>query len=157
LRAALATWHRFRNLSASSRGLTVEAAVALLLTWVGLRLVGLRLWRFVLERSLGRSIRRLHAQDSAVLAAARFVARFEQAAARHLPVRTSCLERSLVLCWLLARRGIGARLRLGARQNQGRFEAHAWVEVCGAVLDDRPSDDFRPFDQPTTSLETGNP
>jgi Transglutaminase-like superfamily len=128
--------------------------VLLLLTWAGLRLVGFRLWKSVLNWSLCRLNRRVRAPGLAVLGA---VARLEQAAARHIPVRTNCLERSLVLWWLLERRGIGARLRLGARKDQGRFEAHAWVEVRGAMLDDLLSVDFRPFDQPIASFETGNP
>jgi hypothetical protein len=52
-----------------------------------------------------------------------------------LPGDTRCLVRSLVLTRLLARRGITARLVIGARTTPA-FLAHAWVECDGvAVLD----------------------
>jgi hypothetical protein len=51
---------------------------------------------------------------------------------RLLPGDTRCLTRSLVLTRLLARRGIAARLVIGARPAP-EFLAHAWVEC-----DDQP-------------------
>lgn len=52
-----------------------------------------------------------------------------------LPGDTRCLVRSLVLTSLLARRGIAARLVIGARSGPD-FLAHAWVECAGTpVLD----------------------
>lgn len=47
-----------------------------------------------------------------------------------LPGDTRCLARSLVLTRLLARRGIPARLVIGAR-TAPEFLAHAWVEYGG--------------------------
>ena len=53
----------------------------------------------------------------------------------YLPGDTRCLARSLVLTRLLARRGIEAKLVIGAR-TAPEFLAHAWVEHDGqAVLD----------------------
>jgi hypothetical protein len=53
----------------------------------------------------------------------------------HLPGDTRCLARSLVLTRLLARRGIEAKLVIGARAKP-EFLAHAWVEYAGdPVLD----------------------
>ena len=53
---------------------------------------------------------------------------------RLLPGDTRCLARSLVLTRLLARRGIPAKLVIGARADPD-FLAHAWVECAGhAVL-----------------------
>jgi hypothetical protein len=48
----------------------------------------------------------------------------------------ACLERSLVLWWLLRRRNFAAELRLGARHRSERLEAHAWVQLDNAVLND---------------------
>lgn len=57
----------------------------------------------------------------------------------HVPGDTRCLARSLVLTRLLARRGIEAKLVIGARAKP-EFLAHAWVEHAGdPVLD--PGDD----------------
>ena len=47
-----------------------------------------------------------------------------------MPGDTRCLARSLVLTRLLARRGIPAKLVIGARGGPG-FLAHAWVECDG--------------------------
>jgi hypothetical protein len=56
---------------------------------------------------------------------------------RYVPGDTRCLARSLVLTRLLARRGIQAKLVIGA-QAEPEFQAHAWVEHDGnPVLDPR--------------------
>ncbi len=44
------------------------------------------------------------------------------------PFPGSCLSRSLALWWLLGRKGIKSSLRIGTRQVDGQFQAHAWVE-----------------------------
>ncbi|HXG55490.1 MAG TPA: lasso peptide biosynthesis B2 protein [Vicinamibacterales bacterium] len=51
----------------------------------------------------------------------------------------NCLSRSLTLIWLLGRHDVVAELRLGARLEEQRFEAHAWVVWEGMVLNDSPS------------------
>jgi hypothetical protein len=48
-------------------------------------------------------------------------------ASAHLPFQFTCLRQSLAIIWLLARRGIKAELRFGAKLNAGALEAHAWV------------------------------
>lgn len=60
------------------------------------------------------------------------------AAARQLPIRSSCLTRSLVLHALLLRRGLASEVRVGVRLSDGRLDAHAWVESAGAPLNDVP-------------------
>jgi len=61
----------------------------------------------------------------------------------------------LALWWLLRRHGVSAELRLGARKQSNRFEAHAWVELDGAILNDSAAGDvhFVPFEGPVSSLE----
>jgi len=56
------------------------------------------------------------------------------AAARRSLVGVSCLERSLVLWWLLGRQGIASQLRIGVRTDNQKFAAHAWVECQGLAL-----------------------
>jgi Transglutaminase-like superfamily len=58
-----------------------------------------------------------------------------------LPGDTRCLRRSLVLTQLLARRGISARLVIGARTAPD-FLAHAWVEHEGIPVLDPEGDSF---------------
>ena len=52
------------------------------------------------------------------------------------PLRGNCLSQSLTLTRLLHRRGILSTLRLGARVVDRKFDAHAWVEHDGRVLND---------------------
>jgi hypothetical protein len=52
---------------------------------------------------------------------------------RLAPGDTRCLTRSLVLTQLLARRGIPAKLVIGARTKPS-FLAHAWVEQDGEAV-----------------------
>src|ERR1700682_1625877 len=57
------------------------------------------------------------------------------AALRNLGSAT-CLEKSLVLWWLLGRQGIDSSVRIGARKTGQKFEAHAWFECDGVVLNE---------------------
>ena len=50
----------------------------------------------------------------------------------------SCLPRSTALRRLLRWHGHPAELRLGVRRENGRTLGHAWVEVEGTVVGDRP-------------------
>jgi hypothetical protein len=69
---------------------------------------------------------------------ARQLARAIRRAADHGIFRPKCLARSVALHQMLERRGVtGSRIRVGVRMNEGRFEAHAWVELNGCVLGDR--------------------
>lgn len=50
--------------------------------------------------------------------------------------RAACLQRSAVATRLLRRRGWPAELVIGYRPTP--FESHAWVEVAGVIVNDRP-------------------
>jgi hypothetical protein len=153
LASATHKWRTFSQLSGFERGTLVEAFAGLVVTWLGLRLAGFRRWRRVLEWLVPAPPGSL---TSCSVECARTVARMESAAARNLFFRPNCLERSLVLWWLLGRRGIAAELRIGARKDAQKLEAHAWVE-CGGVVIDEPEEThlhFVPFDGPIASVET---
>ena len=47
-----------------------------------------------------------------------------------------CLQRSAATACLLKRHGVAAQMILGAQQMP--FKAHAWVEVDGRVVNDKP-------------------
>lgn len=47
-----------------------------------------------------------------------------------------CLQRSAATACLLRRHGVKAELVIGAQQMP--FKAHAWVEVDGSVVNDKP-------------------
>jgi transglutaminase-like putative cysteine protease len=56
-------------------------------------------------------------------------------AAAFYPGRAQCLEQSLVLYWVLRRRGVEARLRVGVQPFP--FTAHAWVEHNGHPINEQ--------------------
>jgi len=67
---------------------------------------------------------------------AALTAHMVNAADRHGLVHPSCLAKSLTLWWLLGRQGITSRLRIGIRKENGKLEAHAWVEREGIALNE---------------------
>jgi len=148
-------WKRFRRLSAFERGVVLEAMGGLLATWGGLRLIGFRRWERVLEVFAPPVNTTGSAQSASVQDAALLIARMQAAAARNLFFHPNCLEQSLVLRWLLRRRGIDAVLRIGARKDSERFEAHAWVELDSQVMNDASAEHrhFVPFERPILSME----
>jgi Transglutaminase-like superfamily len=148
------TWNRFWRLSGFERGVALEAVVALTASSVGLRLAGFRRWRAALD-ALARPIVPAQVSEQDEFDAAIEIARVEQSVARHLFFRPNCLEQSVALLWLLETRGIQAELRIGARREAERFEAHAWVERNGVILSEAGENHlhFVPFDGPLGSIE----
>lgn len=53
-------------------------------------------------------------------------------------IKASCLERSLLLWWLLRWQRIRGELRVGVTKDKTGMLAHAWVEFEGDVVNDRP-------------------
>jgi len=134
-------WRRWRALATDDRRKLVHAAA--LLTYARLRLpfIGFQADLDAAQRADSTEL------PAAALQRAQLVSRLVGIAAGHVPVRVSCLHRSLVLWWLLRREGIPCELRLGARTDTGEFEAHAWVLCGGVALDQQPADlaRYRPF------------
>jgi hypothetical protein len=113
----------------------------LLLTVVALRLVGFRRWHAVLAR--WRATREPFPGRQAEILVEKACATLQRATAvaAHGRHPANCLERSLVLWWLLRRLGIKGDLRIGIHKDTDRFEAHAWVEHGGVALNE--GDDVR--------------
>jgi len=127
---------RFSELEAGSRGIFLRAAVMLPLVSLSLRMRGFgatqaSLQKFLLSRK----------QTNPILPGktAELTARMVRAAVHHGVGHPSCLEESLVLWWLLGRRGIASRLRIGIKKDTAKFEAHAWVELGGEPLNEPES------------------
>jgi Transglutaminase-like superfamily len=153
------TWRSFWRLPGFERTIALEAGLAHLITLVGLRLAGFRRWKNLLDRLSHANSSDGTPNPPSGANPVREIARLQAATARHLPFRTNCLEQSLVLCWLLERHGIPADLRIGARKEADRFEAHAWVEVAGCPVDAGSEEHihFVPFKASVDSLETQVP
>jgi Transglutaminase-like superfamily len=125
---------QFRALSAAQQRVLLAAWLWLPLVWLGLRVMGLPRLQAWLQR------RPLAPEPAKALALPHIQALGDAVniAARHTPFPVTCLTRSLLLGWLLRRRGVPSSLRIGVRLTQGAFAAHAWVECAGVPVNDRP-------------------
>ena len=104
---------QFRALSPAGQRTLLYAAALMPLFWLGLRLLGLprfqaRLQRSTVTRDAAMSLPDIQALGELV-----------NIAARHTLGPRTCLTRSLLLGWLLRRRGVESQLRIGVRLNQG--------------------------------------
>lgn len=125
---------RFSRLERPDRTLLLRACVLIPLVRMALQVARFQTVYAVLTRLGGRA----PASRTNALDAARRVSSVVDLAARHTVWSSSCLHRSTVLWWLLRRQGLDGLLRFGVRRHQGSFEAHAWVEYEGTVLNDTP-------------------
>ena len=55
-------------------------------------------------------------------------------AGRHGTITSTCLRQSLLVYWLLRRRGFAPKFRIGVRRQREVIDAHAWVELQGRAL-----------------------
>lgn len=129
-------WRRYRKRPREDRKLILRAALILPLTKIGLRLLGFRRWKELIEKfsppekhsqsfpaDLQRemALRAMHAVRSIEL---------------HGLTNPNCLERSMTLWWMLRRDGVVGDLHIGARKEGEQLKAHAWVELGGQVVND---------------------
>ena len=132
----MSKWRKLRGLSRPERLLLVQAAVALPAVAVLIRMRGLGPCRRLLARLTPAVNKSATEADCPAESQALAVGRIVTAAAAHGPYRANCLQRSVVIWWLLRRRGLEGELRIGARKEGGRFDAHAWVEFSGRALNE---------------------
>jgi hypothetical protein len=125
-------FQRYRELDAEARKLFWQAVTLLVLISVSLRVRGFQRTRETLGKKLPRVV------DSPAPASERLLrtCRMVKAAVRYGFGHPTCLEQSLTLWYLLQKQNIPARLRIGVRKSGEKFEAHAWVERDGAVLNE---------------------
>ncbi len=128
-------WQRWRGITRRERLTFLQALFLLPLAGVLLRfgryqslVVRLEKMTPVINPRSG-AVALLEARQTAVMV---------NAAARRGIYDATCLRRSLVLWWLLRRRGIVGTLRIGAHIEAGAFSAHAWVEFQDEVINDEP-------------------
>lgn len=107
-----------------------------------LRLFGyVKTRRWLERRSAGSDVRMATPGD---LDAAENLARLAAIAGRRGPIAATCLRQSLLVYWLLRRRGLAPELKIGVRKQDAVVDAHAWVELEGRAL--APADiTHRPF------------
>ena len=145
---------RYFRLTAFERWIVIRCIAGLVITRVGLRVMGFGAWRKVVAALAPLNL--VDGGGEGILSFSGGIARMQAAAERHLFFRPSCLEHALVLWGLLRRYGVAADLRIGGRKENGRFEAHAWVEIAGVPLDDEDGAhrNFAPFAGPVAVMES---
>lgn len=134
----------YRALSGREQKVLLASLVLLPLFKLGLRLAGLKRFQSWLDRSpVARRVPLSHGEASALGVAV-------NRAANHVFGLANCLTRSLLLRWLLRRFGTASDLRIGVRMEGRELLAHAWVEIDGIPLNDRPEvvARYAAFDQP---------
>jgi len=125
-----------RQLQAAERWQLAGMMVALPLIHASLRMSGYMRTRQWLERwSHNASARTARASE---IESARSIARLAAIAGRRGAVNATCLRQSLLVYWLLRRRGLAPQLKLGVHKRDGHVDAHAWVELEGRSLDAEP-------------------
>jgi hypothetical protein len=146
-------WQRFRRLSAPERSAFLRAIVFLPLTAAALRTIGFRRWSSLLSKPGHREDPAGQVTPESFKSAIR-TARMVDAASEEGMIRANCLERSIVLWWLLNSRRLPVELQIGGRRTGKGFEAHAWVELAGTVINDRDTvgQEFALFTRDAASL-----
>lgn len=120
----------------AERRLFVQALVLLPLVAASLKFLRFKRTQIALSEQIPVADRSLTAEDrrSIVVKTTQQV----RWATQYCQPWANCLKKSLVLWVLLRRQGIASDLRIGVRLEEGNFEAHAWVEGDGFVLNDAP-------------------
>ena len=126
------TWRRFSESERTTARLAwcLLPMIALSIKWAGLTHT---------MRWLRRRIDKAASPADTVSAEyAASAARLVPLMASYSPVKAVCLAQSVTLWFLLARQGIESAVRIGVANESGVFGAHAWVDMNGTVLLDRP-------------------
>lgn len=127
-------WQRWRELTVKERLILLEALLLMPVAGLLLRLLRYQKVLHGLERltPLGK---RQPGEVTAVKL--KRVGELVNIAAWRGVYTATCLRRSLVLWWMLRRRGVDSKVRIGVRNDGGEFASHAWVEWEGVVINDR--------------------
>ena len=125
-----------RHLSAAERVQLAGMVVALPLIHASLRLAGYVRTRRWIERC-SRTPSSVEVTRE-ILDSARSTTRLAAIAGRRGALKSTCLRQSLLVYWLLRRRGLDPELKLGVRKQGDAIDAHAWVELSGTPLDAGP-------------------
>ena len=144
---------KFLALTAAEKRLFLKTAMLSPLFWLGLRVFGLARLQSWIDHSPRAK------KTSYSVAELQGIGTLVNSAARYAPGPVTCLTRSLLLRWLLRRRGIASDLRIGVQLVQGQLDAHAWVEVAGVPINDAPDvgQRFAAFNEPLSPRAFSSP
>lgn len=122
-------WLRKPARIAHFAALGVEALVQIGLVWLAVRLLPSRRWRHWLEQTAER--------PEPPLQLARDLRRLIGFLDPVLPRKTRCLICAMAARAMLARRGYGSTLSLGANTSQPEMTAHAWLSAASIIVTGR--------------------
>lgn len=139
---------KFHTLSWPEKRLLFTAMLLLPLFWISLRALGFQRFQAWLDRPPVRHSTPSPPQPTLEEMSA--MGALVNLAGRYAPGPATCLTRSLLLRWLLSRSGANTELRIGVKLDQGKLDAHAWVEAGGVPINDARdvAERFAPFHQP---------
>jgi hypothetical protein len=142
-------FQQFRRLPRADRDLLLRIAFLVPLTEVALHAIGFKRVLACL-RLLAVAKKPAMNHPAEVWRHTRCVLLF----AEQSPFPGKCLARSLVLWYLLQRRGIQTELRFGVQRQAGQFLAHAWLEYDSQPLEPT-GHSFEPFAGPIVAAVFG--
>ena len=138
-------WHKLRSLSFSEVWFLMQAAATVVAFDVAFRL-------FSSETCLALFGRKASSRGRRQGVNPQRMAWLVDVADRYAPGRSSCLRQAAALAWLLHRRGIATSFRIGVAREEGKFNAHSWLELGeGELLGLSDSDKYVPLSGPTPS------
>ena len=127
---------QLKQLSLLQWWIILVALLSLPMIALSLSLSGFKQTKNRMSRFIPTSMNNISAREQD-LSRAKLISCAVAIAGNHCIYHANCLKQSLLLWWLLARRGIPTELKLGAPNlPQETFSAHAWVEYNGEALDD---------------------
>lgn len=138
-------WRRWWSRPRSERWLLLALVVLLPLVAALLRLCGFARTQKLLRWFAGDRDR--HEATAAELQEAERLAQLAAMAGRSGLLSATCLRQALLVDFMLRRRGLASELKLGVRKIEGRFDAHAWVELGGLALA-QANLEHSPFEDP---------
>jgi hypothetical protein len=122
---------KFFRLPSNERFLLVQSALVLVSVRGGLRLLPFK----TLIGALARVAPEVAESNEADTASVEKVVWAVEVAGSYLPGTYTCLARALASKVLFGRRGLPGQLRIGVdRDDDGRFQAHAWLESQGRIV-----------------------
>lgn len=145
---------RWQELDQRQRVWLAVFVAMLPLLQLSLRIRGFERTRALIERLTERAGQRQPSRRD--LFAANDLAWLAQIAGRRGLLAATCLPQALAVYGAIRRRGLDPVLQIGVRKQQGRFEAHAWVELASLPLA-QPVLDHMPLRLPDTGSNTEGP
>ena len=166
----MTSFRKVQRLSTDERWLLAQALVLLPLTFCGVYALGVSRWqRLLISLVTFRKTSGLDFQlaekrstegpvfrdEEETWQRADAIARIVRVAAYRGVYQASCLQQTLVLWCLLRRNRIESEIRYGARKEEGRLQAHAWIEVGGVALGEETDVClyFSPFERVAASTQ----